>query len=340
MKKRITTTLFKWLVPIALLCGLNPGSAAIEQGGGRIRALHVVAKNVEVTDMKRIINQAQAYRLNMLVLGLYNAVSFKSMPLSKEQVPIWSVDEFLDVVAYARSKGLEVVPELKLLSHQEHFLGKYKPHLLYNATTSDPRKPEVYDITYRVLEELISLIQPRAIHIGHDEVSGFNAYTAKTRIGSGRVMLPAELFLKDVQNIHGFLKAKNIETWMWGDMLISPEEFPSMFYRPLHGAIKGYGKAMRAKLPRDIVICDWHYSDDQSEFQSLKVMREEGFRVIGSTWKEEKTTRNFSNYAALHGANGMIATTWFHVQKKDWDVVHNIIKVSGEAFLKYFPDAK
>jgi hypothetical protein len=36
----------------------------------------------------------------------------------------------------------------------------------------------------------------------------------------------------------------------------------------------------------------------------------------------------------------MIATTWWPVQGKEWDVVDKILRESGEAFSKDFPDAK
>lgn len=127
---------------------------------------------------------------------------------------------------------------------------------------------------------------------------------------------------------------------MWGDMLISPDEFPEMLGRHLHGTLPGYGKAMREKLPKDIVICDWHYFDTQKDFPSLAAFKREGFRVLGATWKKDDTTANFSRYAAAHGADGMIATTWFHVQRKEWDIVDKIIDTSGKIFMKDFPDAK
>jgi hypothetical protein len=198
----------------------------------------------------------------------------------------------------------------------------------------------VYTKVFPYLDELIELIQPVAVHIGHDEVVGWNAWHAKKNLKPGEKMLPSELFLSDVLKIHAYLKKRNVETWMWGDMLISPDEFPNMLSRHLHGSVPDYGKALRDKLPKDIVICDWHYFDDQLDFSSLDIMQKEGFRVVGATWKKEKTTRNFSSYAAQHDAHGMIATTWFHVVLKEWDVVEDIIKFSGEAFSKDFPDAK
>ena len=81
-------------------------------------------------------------------------------------------------------------------------------------------------------------------------------------------------------------------------------------------------------------ICDWHYFDGQSEFPSTLAFVKGGHHVLGATWKTELTIRNFSRYVASlpKGGKGMIATTWFHVQRKEWDIVDNIIKVSAEAF--------
>mgnify|MGYP007000042362 CR=1 len=61
-------------------------------------------------------------------------------------------------------------------------------------------------------------------------------------------------------------------------------------------------------------------------------------RVIGASWKSQRTTRNFSRYAAHKNAYGMMATTWFHVAKKDWNVVDRIIRTSGPQFFEDFPD--
>ncbi|MFZ0257665.1 MAG: hypothetical protein WAN46_18950, partial [Gammaproteobacteria bacterium] len=111
-----------------------------------------------------------------------------------------------------------------------------------------------------------------------------------------------------------------------------------MLAKHLHGTAPGYGKALRDKLPHDIVISDWHYFDNQKDFPSLTTMQKEGFRVIGVTWKKPKTIRNFSRYAAQHSAYGMMATTWFHVQRQEWDVVNQIISESGSAFSRAFAD--
>lgn len=305
-----------------------------------IRALHIEAFNLEVADMKSVINQASREHFNTLILGV-NGILLRSTPWVAAKHNSWSRSDLVDVANYARQKGMEIVPQVYLLSKQQLHLGRKDKGLLFNAKTYDPSNPEVYETVFPIFDELIELLHPKAIHIGHDEVVGWEAWHYKDLLGPGEKMLPAKLFLEDVKRIHGYLKKKGVETWMWGDMLISPDEFPEMFPRALHGTMPGYGKSLRDSLPKDIVICDWHYDDKQLAYPSLAAFEREGFRVLGATWKESENIRNFSRYAATHGADGMIATTWYHDPKsKDWGNVARIIRESGEAFSKNFPDAR
>ena len=98
-------------------------------------------------------------------------------------------------------------------------------------------------------------------------------------------MLPAELFIKDVNILHEFLEERKIETWMWGDMLLSPGEFPGHDSTNFHGNREGYGKELRAEIPRSVIICDWHYKSVGEEFPSTTAFIEEGFRVIRRRWE-------------------------------------------------------
>jgi hypothetical protein len=127
---------------------------------------------------------------------------------------------------------------------------------------------------------------------------------------------------------------------MWGDMLVSAEEIPGVTEKRLRGTKPGYGKALRDQIPRDIVICDWHYKQDEPDYPTLSVMQQEGFRVIGATYQQENTIRNFSKYAAEHGAYGMMATTWGNVRLEKWDSVERILEFSGSTFRKDFADSR
>ncbi len=308
--------------------------------GAKVRAWHFVLRSVSFDRARWMVDEAYKAGFNTVQVNIADGVKLDKVPW-QSLGDAWSKEEFKMWVVYARSRGLEIIPEVALLTHQEKFFQDNFPDLMFHSLTYAPRQEAAYtDWVSTLLDELITLLKPRAIHIGHDEVVGWNFRHQLKVLNFGESMLPAELFLADVLRIHSYLKERNVETWMWGDMLLSPDEFPSMLEKHLHGGKKGYGKALRDKLPRDIVICDWHYFDQQTDFPSLSVMQNEGFRVIGATWKKQETIRNFSRYAAMHNAYGMMATTWFHVQREEWDIVEKIIWDSGKAFKEFENIAK
>jgi len=124
--------------------------------------------------------------------------------------------EFISWVTYARARSLDVIPEIMLLTHQEKFFQEHHPKLMFNKSTYDPRNEETYSAVFALLDEIIEAIHPKAIHIGHDEVAGYQPYSTKKWLRLSETMLPADLFLQDVIHIHTFLKQKKVETWMWG----------------------------------------------------------------------------------------------------------------------------
>lgn len=303
-----------------------------------VRALHLSLEPAAKADeqvtpekAKRLITLAKKNGFNTLIILLANNVVLKSMPSSMHDRS-WTAREFIQVVEFARSNGLDVIPEVKLLNKQRMFFANNYPNLMFNQNIYDPRKDDVYRIVFSALDEIIDLIHPKAIHIGHDEI-----------LGEGQ--LPAQLFLQDVERIHAHLNNRGVATWMWGDTLISPQEFPNMYNedKSLSGGAPGYGKELRDQLPKDIVICDWHYvwlRPTENQFPTLAIFKAEGFRVLGTTFLGTSGIRNFSRYASEHGAEGMIATLWQYPRQNKWDVVERIISDSGEAFGNDFPDAK
>ena len=137
----------------------------------------------------------------------------------------WSKAEFLSGLP-TRAHGLEVIPELKLLTHQEQFFQQHYPGLMFNAVSYDPRKEGVYQVVFELLDELIDALHLRAIHISHDEAFRWTMGQVAKWLRFGEAMVPADLFARDVDRIHWYLTQKGVETWMWADMLPDPAEFP------------------------------------------------------------------------------------------------------------------
>lgn len=332
--------------PIGALHGLSTLVEAARNHDGRLptgsvadwpvhrtRAMHFVARAVDVGTARRLINLARRNRLNTLIVQLADGVALPSMERIARP-DAWSPDEFEDIVRYARENGLEFIPELKLLTHQGKLLKGFYPDLMYNSKTYDPREQRTYDVVFGMVEDVLDTVEPRALHIGHDEVAGVGSHpNVDKHLEPGEEPLPAELFLKDIRRVHEFLSERGVETWMWGDMLVSPSEFPDMLARHLHGD-PAY-TALRGQLPEDIVICDWHYADRQANFPSTLAFLDAGHPVLGAPWRHEGTTRRFSRYLAelnRERARGMIATTWWLVQRGRWEELEDILEFSGDAF--------
>lgn len=325
------------VVVLALFCLFSSSCVGASRFDEPIRAVHLPLRNITVADAERVASASKDAGFNTLIIALADGVDFPTYPgMALESA--WTVAELKEFIRYCDGLGVRVVPEVKLLTHQEKFFGTQHPTLMFNADNYDPRNPKVYSKVFAYLDDVIDVVHPEAIHIGHDEVVGREQKKWYRRIFAST--LPADLFLADVLKLHAYLSKRNVETWMWGDMLISPEEFPGMLEQHLHGGIAGYGKALRAKIPRDVVIIDWHYSDSQQDFPSLKAFSDEGFRVLGATWYKRSTISNFSAYAARHGAAGMVATVWFYPQKGEWGLVSSTISESGKVFRGDFPDER
>ncbi len=308
-----------------------------------IRGTQIVLRAITPEVAIAAIDRMRRGHYNLVLLSISNNVQFKSLGKLANNCA-WPLDDFLKVVKHARESGMEVVPELRFLSHQhKDFLvtGAY-PELMYNEKTYDPQNERVYKIVFSYIDEVIKTIQPNAIHIGHDEVYGVSG-----RDAGAKDALPAHLFKEDVLKLHAYLKKKNIRTWMWGDMLITPSEFPNMHPGSINGN-EAYAK-LRKELPKDILICDWHYRDfpknegKDLQFPSLKSFADEGFEVLGATFRHPHVTREFAGYTAgLENKNvkGMMATTWSFLRKgaqngrqsDNYQAFDDLIQYSAEAF--------
>jgi len=307
-----------------------------------IRALHIDLHGITVKKALSLVEMAHDKGFNAVILLIGyndNGVKLNSYPVVT--MKRWSRDSLFLLASRAKKLGLVVIPGVPLLTHQEILFRGSHPEMMFNRETYDPRNKQVYKIVFGILDEVIELLNPPAIHIGHDEVLKKISVRHRPKWMKAEIvetMLPADLFLQDVVSIHNYLKQRGLETLMWGDMLLSSDEFPMVKkYDACNGDDPGYGKELRRKIPKDIIINDWHYSR-YSEYPSIDVFKAEGFRVLGATFDNRAGIRNFSAYAKKHGADGMIATTWFYVQRKQWDVVDGIISYSGERFREDFGD--
>ena len=303
-------------------------------GGSKMKLLHVIPHLMPVGQFEEIVEDAKSHGFCGVVIGIRSGLELNSLKVLSH-VPVLDRDFFMVAKSLGEKHGIAMIPEFKFLTHQEHFLKFTIPNGLYNLTTYDPNSKPVRSVIERVLEEIIAILDPPAVHIGHDEVAGITRYSQRHFMRDDDEILPASLFLNSVIHLHSFLSSKNVQTWMWADMLIESPEAPEMMPAYFHGDLEGYGTSLRQKIPKDIVLFDWHYRDQGPIYSSISLIKRSGFEVVGVVHNNYENIMRFSNQAFDQGAGGMMLTTWDAILDKDYDEIGSLLRATDKAFARF-----
>ncbi len=124
-----------------------------------------------------------------------------------------SKDEVREIVECARENCMEVIPEIQSLTHCYYLALAHRdiaeiPEAAW-PDSYDPTNPKSYELLFDVIDEYLDVIQPRRVHIGHDEWR------------SGVKGVPGINYGRDVLKIYSYLRSRGVGTLMWGDHMIS-----------------------------------------------------------------------------------------------------------------------
>ena len=169
-----------------------------------------------------------------------------------------------DLVAYARSYGIEMIPEIACLGHVQHItlahpdiaevaprdftqivdtrFADTPPNNFY-AHSLCPSNPKSYEIIFDITDDIIDIFQPKEfIHMGHDEVYQMGLCP------KCRQKTPAQILAEDLNKLHDYITPKGLRIMIWGDML----------QRYSFNLIKKY-RTWEAlpHIPKDIVLLDF-----------------------------------------------------------------------------------
>lgn len=304
-----------------------------------------VPRQQDIEVFKRLISEVlPAYNCNTLVLLIRYNYRFKSHPDVSEREPLTS-SQAAEIAALCRQNNIRIIPKMNLLGHQSGKekgteLGLLRTHPEFDETPDQPtvrycrslcpRHPEVKDIVFDLADELVGAFDTDAIHVGLDEVFEIG------KCPRCKDTHNAELFAEWVNSLHSHFADKKIEMLMWGDRLLDSNT-------------TGYGEweasanntwEMIDKIPRDIIICDWHYGA-RDEYPSIPFFTGKGFRLVSCPWRELNATEALLKYASgIKSDNfwGVLQTSWCdsgmvarYLCEED-EKVNDIPKLVGNSF--------
>ncbi len=291
-----------------------------------VRGIHLSAparKDVEA--FVSFIRDALAKEgVNTLILEFNASFDFRSLPeFADPSAP--GKDEAAKIVRACREAGIELIPGINCLGHQSWkgrngaFLqkhpefdetpGKYPGNKDIYCRSYCPLHPRVHDVLFPLIDELARACAAKAFHVGMDEVF-ILADPDCPRCGGKD---PAELFAGEVKVLRDHLKEIGCRMWMWGDRFLDGK---ATGIGKWEASLNGTAPAID-KVPKDIVICDWHY---EKAHETPRFFAEKGFEVVACPWKKTpvalaqlahlRSIRSGADRAVAGRALGLVQTTW------------------------------
>lgn len=269
--------------------------------------------------------------VNTLILRVDWNYNYQSHPELRDSGAL-TKGEVKKIVSACRKHNIAIIPQVNLLGHQSWAgsignLLKAYPHFDETPDVKMPEKyvwpnadglycksycplhPEVHDVVFDVVDEICDVFEASAFHAGMDEVF----YIGEKQCPRCSGLDKAELFAGEVRKIRDHLAVDGRHLWIWGDRLLDGKttglgEWEAS-YNNTHRAID--------MIPRDVVICDWHYErpDQTAVYFAMK-----GFNVVTCPWRNPKAAviqaQDMVKYRASSSSEmrdrfrGMVQTVW------------------------------
>lgn len=149
-----------------------------------------------------------------------------------------------------------------------------------------PSEPQTYEIMIPAIQNTIKYLQPKYLHVGHDEPAVINKCSRCLK----RNMSEAELIAEDLHRLNSAAHEVDPEVvlMMWEDA-VNPYRARQRF-----GGEKEQNLNL---LPKDIIQCVWLYGSGEPLSigrSSLEVFDKYGFATTGSPWHDEQCSRNWA----------------------------------------------
>ena len=253
--------------------------------------------------VKRQLRTFAAFKLNLHSFYMEHAFSSAEHPLIGPNGGSLTPDEIRELVAYARSYHIELVPEQQTFGHLHKAL-KYETYNRLAETpygdVLSPQQPDTYKLIADWYRELSGLFPGKFFHIGADET--FELGQGQSR-EAARVKGVGAIYFEHLNRVRDVLKSYNRRLIFWGDIALS------------HPDLIG-------NIPKDMIVANWDYGPKEDYNARIAPFKNAGLEqlVCPGVWgwnqifpnvdSSSKNIINFVRDGQAAGALGMLNTSW------------------------------
>eukprot|EP01083_Nonionella_stella_P039637 107783_1 len=184
----------------------------------------------------------------------------------------YSLNDVLDIISYAKRRGLRVIPEFDSPAHVGSLCKVFDICMDQFCTRSssgllDPTKPDSLEVIYNIYREIMEIFDDEYIHIGHDEADYKKCFKrnmklkqwARENVAPGKKRSKKELgvYYYFLEKTYDFIKTETNKTMIaWDDIWFRLRK--------------------KYEIPNDIILMFWR----QAWKEKLYEMMDMDFKVI------------------------------------------------------------
>ncbi len=298
-------TILIGLLVLIFVIALPAVGQTTTEGELRVKGFAIASpKSNEVDRFITFINEELAPRgVNTLILRVDFNYQYESHPELRDEDALSHAD-VKKLVTASKQNLIKIIPQINLLGHQSwasktnNLLRVYPefdetPHIKmpekYEWPNEDglycksycPLHPEVHEVVFALVDEIVAVFETDAFHAGMDEVF----YIGDDQCPRCGGLDKAKLFAGEVTKIRNHLALSDRKLWIWADRLLDGKTTGlGMWegsFNNTHGAID--------LIPKDVVINDWHYN---KPVHTPVMFAMKGFDVISCSWNKPEVGVN------------------------------------------------
>ena len=253
--------------------------------------------------IKRQLRTFASFKLNVHSFYMEHTFASDEHPLIAPEGGSLTADEIRELVAYARSYHIELIPEQQTFGHLHKALKLEKYNSLAETPYGDvlsPQQEGSYKLIADWYRELDQLFPGQFFHIGADETFELGEGQSKeaaTAKGVGAV------YFDHLDRVRELLKPYNRKLIFWGDIALN------------HPDLIG-------DIPKDLIVANWDYAPRERYNARIEPFKKAGLQQLVCpgiwSWNQifpniESSSKNIINFVRdgqTVGAIGMLNTSW------------------------------